>query len=240
MKCGLYKIVNKLNDNFYIGSSVNAEKRWKKHRSLLRHNKHPNNYLQNAWNKYGENNFYFIIEKELPHNKLKEEEQKLLDNIDFNLSYNLSIDASSPMRGRKHTKEWFVKMKGKSPINKGKTGLQDGFWKGKKLSDEHKKKLSEAAKLRFKRENAPMFGKKFSEEHKRKISETRKKNEISKGKNHPCYDDTIYYFLNKNTEETFSGTQYDFYKKYNLCQSCVHRLVKKLQKSHREWILYEK
>lgn len=38
----------------------NAQIRWKDHLRLLRLNKHHSQYLQNAWNKYGENAFEYI------------------------------------------------------------------------------------------------------------------------------------------------------------------------------------
>lgn len=61
---GIYKITNKVNGKIYVGQSVNIKQRWAEHKANLRNNKHENLYLQNAWNKYGEENFSFeIIEK---------------------------------------------------------------------------------------------------------------------------------------------------------------------------------
>ena len=53
----------------FTGSSVNLRKRLYEHRRLLRLGKHENYHLQNAFTKYGEENFKFeIIEvlKEVP------------------------------------------------------------------------------------------------------------------------------------------------------------------------------
>lgn len=62
--CGIYMIVNLENNHKYIGSSVNIKRRLEIHRANLRHNNHDNPHLQNAWNKYGEDNFVFnILEK---------------------------------------------------------------------------------------------------------------------------------------------------------------------------------
>ena len=69
MTCGIYKITNKQNDKFYIGSSTNIEMRWYAHKSYLRRNVHANQHLQNAWNKYGEDNFIFSILPKVNHNK---------------------------------------------------------------------------------------------------------------------------------------------------------------------------
>jgi group I intron endonuclease len=57
----IYKITNKLNMMFYIGRSVNVEKRLKQHRWDLKANRHHNPKLQNSFNKYGEENFEFSI-----------------------------------------------------------------------------------------------------------------------------------------------------------------------------------
>lgn len=58
---GIYKIENKINGKIYIGQSTNINKRLTNHKSLLRANKHYNNHLQSAFNKYRENNFTFEI-----------------------------------------------------------------------------------------------------------------------------------------------------------------------------------
>ena len=59
---GIYKIVNKVNGKYYVGGSKNIHKRWLEHKGLLRRNIHDNGHLQNAWNKYGEATFDFIVE----------------------------------------------------------------------------------------------------------------------------------------------------------------------------------
>lgn len=76
-RCGVYRIVNLVNNNTYIGSSININRRLTQHRLELRCNKHPNHYLQNAWNKYGEENFEFqIIERWSYPEKILERENK--------------------------------------------------------------------------------------------------------------------------------------------------------------------
>ncbi len=62
---GIYGIRHKLSKLIYVGSSCNIINRWRRHRWLLRLDKHPNPYLQNAWNKYGEEAFEFIILEEI-------------------------------------------------------------------------------------------------------------------------------------------------------------------------------
>lgn len=60
MESGIYQIKNSINNNIYIGSSVNIRTRFKTHLNLLKKNKHENLKLQNAVNKYGLENFEFI------------------------------------------------------------------------------------------------------------------------------------------------------------------------------------
>lgn len=86
MKIGIYRIKNSINNKIYIGSTKNIEARWAKHRALLRHNKHQNAHLQNAWNKYGENAFIFEVIEECKIEDLINREQFFIDNL--NPEYN--------------------------------------------------------------------------------------------------------------------------------------------------------
>lgn len=98
---GVYKILNLVNGKFYIGSTAwNFHRRWRIHRNHLRLNKHPNQHLQNSWNKYSEQNFQFeIIEECCPADCIARE-QHYLDTL--KPSYNISPTAGSP-RGYRHT-----------------------------------------------------------------------------------------------------------------------------------------
>lgn len=58
---GIYKITNKINNKFYIGSSKNIANRWKDHLSGLSSGNHSNYKLQNAINEFGIQNFTFEI-----------------------------------------------------------------------------------------------------------------------------------------------------------------------------------
>lgn len=92
---GIYKIVNKVNGKYYVGSSVNIKMRWRKHNEALRRGNHRNIYLQREWNKYGHNTFQFIIEKIIKPLELNEIEQYYLDiaKSEKDKTYNLSFIA---------------------------------------------------------------------------------------------------------------------------------------------------
>lgn len=152
MTCGIYKITNKQNDKFYIGSSTNIEMRWYAHKSYLRRNVHANQHLQNAWNKYGEDNFIFSIFIETDEEALLNKEQELIDEskcCDKNIGYNKALIAGSPMKGRKHSPEAIEKIRHAStgrvcsPETRRKISLGN---KGKKVSPESRKRMSDAKK----------------------------------------------------------------------------------------------
>lgn len=61
-KTGIYIIENLINSKVYVGSTKRAfHTRKTKHINSLQNNNHGNEHLQNAWNKYGEDNFIFKI-----------------------------------------------------------------------------------------------------------------------------------------------------------------------------------
>ena len=76
---GIYSITNLVNNKVYVGSSTNINHRFITHKSRLRNNIHCNKHLQNAWNKYGEENFKFEVIEECEEDKLTEREQYWID-----------------------------------------------------------------------------------------------------------------------------------------------------------------
>lgn len=99
---GIYKIINVINNKFYVGSAVDFSRRKTRHFSELRTGKHHNKHLQAAWNKYGEQSFIFAIVTEV-HNKadlIAVENVWLKDHVGKEYCYNLGIDAIAPMLGK--------------------------------------------------------------------------------------------------------------------------------------------
>jgi len=88
MSSGIYLIENLQNNKKYIGSSKNIEQRFRAHKSLLNRNKHSNNHLQNAWNKYSNNSFSFSIYKETV-NLLEEETSAIASFNSISNGYNI-------------------------------------------------------------------------------------------------------------------------------------------------------
>jgi len=104
--CGIYKIVNLINNKVYIGSSVDIFKRWKKgHLRTLNKNEHDNKYLQRSWNKYSSENFEFEIVKICSEMLLLEMESFYLDkfcgcnsDINYNLMDPLRLEITNEYR----------------------------------------------------------------------------------------------------------------------------------------------
>jgi group I intron endonuclease len=116
--CGIYRIKNLRNGKCYLGSSVNIPERKAEHFRLLNKGAHDNNRLQNAWNKEQDKSvFEFQVFIYCKTDDLRGIEQSCL-NI-MNPEYNISKDATAPMRGRKHSDETRAKMKKRVPWNKG-------------------------------------------------------------------------------------------------------------------------
>lgn len=91
MSIGIYKIENLINGSIYIGQSIDIEKRWSTHISILNQNNHYNAHLQNAWNKYGSENFKFSIIEECKQFELNDREIYWIDKYDsFINGYNLT------------------------------------------------------------------------------------------------------------------------------------------------------
>jgi group I intron endonuclease len=142
MNCGIYEIRNNINNNIYIGSSINISRRKTKHYTELNHSIHHSEHLQRAWNKYGKTAFTFTVLLYCEPSELLRYEQFLIDTK--KPSYNVLPTAGSPL-GYKHPKEFGDEIRRRSL--------------GHIVSDETRKKISKANK-----------GRKHTNETKEKMS----------------------------------------------------------------------
>lgn len=142
---GIYKIVNKVNGKYYVGSSVKIcgnvkGTRWKRHIWNLNNNNHHNIHLQHAWNKYGFENFQFVIVEILNDITIKEilsVEQKYLDiaKTEQDKCYNLNFEARGGDWSDDSRKRFSIKRMGKgNPMY------------GKKVSDNRRNQISNSLK----------------------------------------------------------------------------------------------
>lgn len=88
--CGIYMIINYVNNHRYVGSSKNLSQRLWEHRANLRHNKHDNPHLQNAWNKYGEISFNYVILEKCNEEERFEREQYYVNVL--KPEYNICVE----------------------------------------------------------------------------------------------------------------------------------------------------
>ena len=79
--CGIYKIINTVTKDFYIGSSKNIKNRWADHKCKSTWNKHPNNPMYQDMKKYGVDKFELQILEEAEVEQLKEKEQQFIETL---------------------------------------------------------------------------------------------------------------------------------------------------------------
>ena len=107
-KKGVYQIKNLINNKVYIGSTTRSFKlRLKEHIVSLSKNKHKNQYLQNAWNKYSQDYFEFTILEVCDENDIIKFEQFWIDSTTcYNSENGYNIN---PLADRISTKEVYEK-----------------------------------------------------------------------------------------------------------------------------------
>jgi group I intron endonuclease len=157
----IYKIINAVNNKFYVGSAVNFEKRKARHLWRLRRGDHANKHLQAAWHKYGDKAFVFVVVEVVPEGAdlLAAENVWLKQHVGKEYCYNLGTDATAPQLGM--------------------SGEKNAMW-GKTFShtEEAKTRIGHAAKMRVQSEEektkrrASMKGRVIAVDTRAKISAT--------------------------------------------------------------------
>ena len=163
--CGIYKIQNKTNGKFYIGSSDNIDRRFSRHKLDLSKNRHDNQHLQNAWNKYGGVSFEFKLVRECSKSDLLLEEQKDLDIwVGKEECYNMRKDAKCPVAPGSKRPQWVI-----DKIAAAQRGRP-------RWTEEQKAQMSINRKGKYTGKDSPRYGTHFNhtEEAKKKISEASK------------------------------------------------------------------
>jgi group I intron endonuclease len=206
-KAGIYMIINIINGKFYIGSAITNRINVRFRNHCLHGTGSP--LTNRAINKYGLENFAFLILEYFPHlihkENLKSNHLKLLSLETeylnkYNPQYNILQIASSSF-GYRHSKETLDKIKANySEARKLKIGNLN---KNKKLSDITKIKLSEKALIRYLEENL-----------KNKLS-------ISINNSKPV----IFYNLDGSLHSRFSGVRV-MAKAFNCCHKTINKAIK--------------
>lgn len=105
---GIYAIVNTRNQHTYVGQSKLLEQREAQHFRDLRRNKHHNPYLQNAFNKYGEAAFTFVVLEYVPAmHELDAREQYWIDELKPNYNILMEVGFKNIWDAKRNPKnEW--------------------------------------------------------------------------------------------------------------------------------------
>ena len=149
-------------DKWYIGQTVNPEKRFNCHidRAI---NKKDKTYFYNSIRKYGLENFvYCVLEENVLRENLNMREMGWIEYYDsFYCGYNMTAGGNQTIFSEEFKEKMSEANKGRIPWNKGKHGIyseetlkkmseslkgKTGYWTNKHLSEETKKKLSESLK----------------------------------------------------------------------------------------------
>jgi group I intron endonuclease len=104
----VYAVVVGLLLKAYVGSTIRPDRRWsKEHLPALRKNRHENKDLQQAFNDFGEEEFYYLtIESVNDIEKLPNREEFYIRELKKNdAAFNLAISGTPGMRGKKLSPE---------------------------------------------------------------------------------------------------------------------------------------
>ena len=218
---GVYKITNIVNNKIYVGSSSSKYclyTRLKHHYGDLMKNKHANKYLQNSWNKYGEDKFYVeIIEICLPKDCITKE-QYWLDIL--KPTYNFCKIAGSSV-GTIPSEETRLKI---SKSNKEWYNTPEGIL--------FKKKLSELKKNKSGHKHSEEFKKMISEKHKGRIITEETKNKLRYKR--PYLNKKV---ININTKIIYTNAE-EYSKLFNISLSYVRMLCRGEKSSKKHKIIY--
>ena len=77
----VYKIINTITGDFYVGSSKNVKLRWKQHKRLSVWNRYKNNQMYLDMKNYGIDKFELQILEEVEIEQLKETEQRFIEML---------------------------------------------------------------------------------------------------------------------------------------------------------------
>ena len=204
---GIYKIVNNVTKDVYIGQSKNVSKRLLTHLQLLRNNQHKYkngnlSLLQKSWNKYQEESFSWEIVEFCDEEDLNDKEIYWIAYYKCNhVKYRQRFNTTDGGQGTKSafsksTKGYLAIYKDgaqkKVPPEKFEEYLKNGWVHGTLPATVEKGAKSRIGK--YTGENSPNFGKRWhltkprppvSEETKAKISKANKgKTGSMKGKKH--------------------------------------------------------
>ena len=163
---GVYMILNTTTCDRYIGSSPRRlSVRWSEHKCKLRKGTHGNPILQEAWNKYGENAFVFVVLENTSKEDIRTREQYWMEKFrsDEIALYNRcpsAFDNTGLVMSEESIK---VRARKQSEIRQGWSDERKREYSEKMkamMTDERKKLHSELTKKAWRENKEKMMGKK--------------------------------------------------------------------------------
>jgi group I intron endonuclease len=153
----VYKIVNTVTGDCYVGSSKNVTKRWADHKCPSTWMQFPNSQLYEDMQKYGVDKFRFQILVPVMSEYLKQVEQELIEmlkptynkinasgyNVDKRIESNRRYQQSEKFREYRKKYEKSEKRKDyKKKYRKSEKGkeIQKNYWKSKKMVEYNKER----------------------------------------------------------------------------------------------------
>jgi len=225
----IYLITNLLNNKIYIGQTNNPSLRWSQHKSNAKYNR-VNQLITRSIKKYGSSNFVFEIIAMCKHQKdidlLEEIIIQQHNSRDREIGYNIDLGGNTSPRTPEVLKKISESLKKHYQDN-------DGWLKGKNLSEEWKNNISKSSMGK----KGTNIGKSFSKEHKEKMSKSHKGkvfsaqhiqnlSESHKGK--IAVNRKITFKIAEEIREEYKTTdisQKELGKKYNLSQDSIFNIV---------------
>jgi group I intron endonuclease len=169
----IYKIINVVTDDFYVGSAVNHKRRKWEHWTSLKKQKHHCVKLQQAWDEYGEDAFEFVIIEEVSDDDLLTVEDIYLGvNAGQLHCYNTALSTQIPSSTQREVREKISQSL--KTLYANNPSIHPRM--GRKHTEETRLKIVEAraASDKNKGENHYRYGKTVSEETRKKIGDTQR------------------------------------------------------------------
>ena len=174
-RSGIYGIINQARGHIYIGSSKHIAMRWASHRTLLRNGKHYSSRIQRAWNKYGGEQFQFVILAFCPEDDLITVEQQYIDALKpvYNMMKTVGQRPSSDSKnkGRRHSEEAKRKMRGPRPSVSGNKNPMFGVHLNGDLNPMWGRKKPETSEFNRRTKKGKTYEEMYGEERGKRLRE---------------------------------------------------------------------
>lgn len=163
-KVGIYKVECIIDNKKYIGQSKDIEKRFKKHLTELKNNRHLNSYMQHSFNRYGIEYFVFEVIELCLEEELMNKEIFYIDKLkSYNRNFGFNVEYGG-LRNKKIAEET------KRKISKSMTGIKKPLIVVEKMRIAQKKRSDEISNTH--KGNTYTKGIARSKEFKEKISKS--------------------------------------------------------------------